>query len=295
MRRNYAFSEAVRLNFVLMRRNWMTWLFIVLLMVCVAGGCLWVQHTNSDISTPAPMDDPLASAVVGGSLALFFAYFFAVFAGGLISTSIALERTSKVEETIFVRLSAAKLAASKYVALTCLLFVFLLILVGELAVFGMSRVVDLRILVRAIGLNQLGGTGYALVLVTTICACSLYAVLYGIAGTFVQDAAEIPMAQLPVTVLLLPAFVASFLAVQNPSGELAHALIFIPFTGPFVLVSQVLSGSGDQLAWIWSMVAFVLFLAAFVAILYWRLRSLSHGHRWALRQSTLRKDIHNEL
>ncbi|WP_294353483.1 ABC transporter permease, partial [uncultured Clostridium sp.] len=71
----------------------------------------------------------------------------------------------------------------------------------------------------------------------------IYTLLYAIVGIFVNDQQEMQFAQLPVTVILVVAFVIAYMTIPNPGSVLSKICIYIPFTAPFLMGNAILNNT----------------------------------------------------
>jgi hypothetical protein len=234
-------------------------------------------------------DVPTAPAA--GMLALFGAYLFSVLCGGLISTHVALERTSRVEEIVLTRLTATRLAAAKFLALGTLVALTVAVLAAEVLALSAVGVIQPGRLLDAIGAGDLTAGNWALIGAAALAGIVLYSLLYGVAGTFVEDQGELQLAQLPITLVLLPSFVAAMMAVEAPAGGLAHWLAFVPTTSPFVVGSRVIAGvaSGGEI--VGSALALAVACLGVGAILRWRLIQPAGGRARRFHPSLRKESI----
>lgn len=228
-----------------MLRSWLLWLMGGILVAAAPTATALLRRSSLwaalDGARSAPRLSPgdRSSIVVG--VVVVFVYAVTLMSGSVITTNVALERTSKVSILVFRLARPAVVVWGKLLAVATLVASAVLIVGAEVAVLAAAGMVPLGGILDAVGL---GGIGVGPALVAGTCAAlgvTLYTVLYAIVGLLVTDSAQLQFAQAPVTVVLIASFTAVFSTLASPSAVLARVLALVPFTSPFMEAGRVIS------------------------------------------------------
>ncbi|MGZ4153289.1 MAG: ABC transporter permease [Actinomycetota bacterium] len=171
---------------------------------------------------------------------------------GFVLTGVVEEKSSRVVEVLLSRVRPTELLAGKIAGIG---------LVG-LAQFAITVVVGLVALSVTHNdvLPDTTGETLASLVFWFVLGYAFYAVLYATAGSLVSRQEETQTISLPMTAILLAAYVASLAATQSPDGTAALIGSLLPPTAPMVMIVRLAHGA---VPW-WQIALSILFMVAAV-------------------------------
>lgn len=167
-------------------------------------------------------------------ISIFVIYLFILLCGGIITGSVALEKTSKVSELLVYRVSPVKIIYSKVLSLFTLLIGIGVVAVFEVGVFNITGLMDVRGFIKNLQLGGIGAGSIGMILGILISGIAVYTILYIIVGMFIQSADQIQFAQFPVAAIALAAYAISILSRTTPDSWIARYSMYVPLFYPFV-------------------------------------------------------------
>lgn len=238
------FLAVVRFNYRRMMRGWMVWFVTALIVGAVCVGAILLRHLPLEQLATGPASDNSRTV---GYVVLFATYIFTLLCGNVITGSVALEATSRVRDLLVHRVSPRRLVFGKITALMLVVAQSVLIGLVSVGVLTAIGVVQWGAVRRLLGVLHLGAAELCTVGVCMLVAMLIYTLLYAIVGILITDEAQLQFAQLPVSLVLLGSFIASFLGLSDPEGSIAHVAALIPTSAPFVVGTLLLAGVASPL------------------------------------------------
>ena len=174
---------------------------------------------------------------------LFIIYCFTLLCGATITNSVATERISKVSDLIVYRVSQVKLIYGKILALFTIVLQLIVAVALEIVILSKTKFIDLDVIFDIFKNFELTSRELWIVAIISLLGIIIYTLLYAIVGIFVNDQQEMQFAQLPVTVILVVAFVIAYMTIPNPGSVLSKICIYIPFTAPFLMGNAILNNT----------------------------------------------------
>ena len=174
----------------------------------------------------------------------FVLYLFILLCGSIITSSVALEKTSRVSELIVYRVSVLKLIYSKVLALYSII---IMILAGVAAEFGIAigiKWIDISSVQSLLANIGFGMKEIAIIVAIIIVGIMVYTVLYIFVGTMIKSAEQIQFSQLPVAVIVLIGFMITVLCRQNMDSTISRICTYIPTFSPFLAVTKLFQANG---------------------------------------------------
>ncbi len=213
----------------------------------------WLRTSNStaDLISRASaaeitvVESTPRKGMIVSMLLLFTIYIFILACGSLITTSVALERTSRVSILVFRHVSPLVVVIAKLAALIVAMLGIVAGLALETTVINILNIVPLSGLLSILGLTSLSGPQQCLVLLCVISGVAIFSMLYAAVGLFVRESAQLQYAQLPVSFVLILVFSLSYTAVLNPSSMTATIAAWFPLSAPMVESGRIISGSSS--------------------------------------------------
>ena len=169
------------------------------------------------------------------TIALALLFVSIAFYGGFLLVGVVQEKSSRVIEVLLSRLRPTELLSGKILGI---------------GLVGLAQVT----LVAAAALGALTISGNAEVPDTTagtvtwivfwfVLGYGFYSVIYATVGSLITRQEEAETTQLPITALLLIAYVLSIQAVQSPDGAAATIGSFLPPTAPMLMIVRIALGA----------------------------------------------------
>ena len=169
----------------------------------------------------------------------FILYLFILLCGSIITSSVALEKTSRVSELIIYRVSVLKLIYSKVLALYSIVILMLAGVGIEFSVAVATKWIDISIVKTLLETAGFGMKEIAIVVGIIIVGIMVYTVLYIFVGTMIKSADQIQFSQLPVAALVLFGFMITVLCRQNEDSLISRICTYIPTFSPFLAVTKL--------------------------------------------------------
>ena len=203
-------------------------------------------------------------------LLLFTVYIFILACGSIITTSVALERTSRVSVMVFRHVNPLTVVMARLTALMVAVTGLLLGVAAEAGTLAALHQLPLIGLARMLRLTSLSAAQWG---VAAVCACGgvvLFAVLYAAVGLFVREPSQLQYAQFPVSFVLVLVFVLSYVAVFNPGSPAAVVAALLPLSAPMVEPGRIVAGQAAPFE-PWASALGVLALLGVVAVVIARI------------------------
>lgn len=172
------------------------------------------------------------------SLVLFYAIYFCAYQ---VSTSITIEKTSKIIETLVTSTTPKIIVLGK---------TFGIGLVGllQLAVFVITAIVSVNVFVDSkmleglIDLSTFTPTLAIISIVYFIFGYALYALMYALTGSTVSKPEEIQSANTPVALVAVIGFYLAYFTMMNPTSQLNQFAALLPISSPFCMPLRIMMG-----------------------------------------------------
>jgi ABC-type Na+ efflux pump permease subunit len=183
--------------------------------------------------------------------------FMSVMTGAMhLLNAIIEEKMSKISEVLLGSVTPVQLLLGKLlgvVAVSLLLtFVYLAGGIYALLSFGRVDLVDPVLI------------GWFLVYL--VCAALMFGAVFLAVGSACSDLKDSQSMVQPAMMLILLAYLASFVVMQAPDSALAVGLSFVPTMTPFVMMLRMVMPPGPPL---WQVLASVALLIGFTALTVW--------------------------
>lgn len=215
------------------------------------------------------------------SIALFFAIYFNALQ---VSTSITLEKTSKIIETLVTSTKPRDIVVGKtlgvgLVGLAQSLLVFGTAVICAFVSLGretLSAIVDLKFLT----------VGLALITVLYfILGYFAYAFLYALTGSTVSKPEDVQSANGPISMIAMVGFYLAYFTLMNPTSGLNKFAALFPFSSAFCVPVRVMMGLATPLELILSIGILILTTAfiAYISIKIYHNAILNYGSKLSFK------------
>jgi ABC-2 type transport system permease protein len=154
---------------------------------------------------------------------------------GFVLVGVVEEKSSRVVEVLLSRVRSGELLAGKIAGIG-------LVGLAQFAITVFVGLVTLSVTHNDVLPDTTGGTLASLVF-WFVLGYAFYAVLYATAGSLVSRQEETQTISLPMTAILLAAYVASIAATRSPDGTAALIGSLLPPTAPMVMIVRLAHGA----------------------------------------------------
>ncbi|MCL2341520.1 MAG: ABC transporter permease [Firmicutes bacterium] len=214
---------------------------------------------------------------------LYFAIFFYSYS---ISSSITSEKTSRVIETLVTSASPANIILGKTISMGILGLLQLLFL-GTISVisfdwFVTSNTAFINNIFTTLNLSPIN---IIILFVYFLLGYLLFAFINAITGTTASKPEDIPLVNLPVSLLLMLSLVLSVFGTFFPDGNFNKFISVFPITSAFAMPGRLLTGYagyGEVIASILCLIIAIAFIA-FLAIRIYSVAILHSGNRLKIK------------
>lgn len=221
-----------------------------------------IQHVTN---VPAPQQVQLGPATDAGRAGIGFAvgvvlYIALLFAGNAIGATVATEKSSRISEVLLAVVRPSQLLVGTVLAVGTTTLLQLVTLAAPPAL--------VQQLTGGPGLPAAAGGDIALAVVWFLLGFVLYAFLFAATAAMVDKVSEVAAAMMPVTAVLIVAYLLGLLVVlPDPNSPAAVALSLFPLSSPLTMPIRWASGlvPGWQLAVAMGLVAVTAVLVALLA------------------------------
>ncbi len=188
-----------------------------------------------DVVVLAPDTSPAGGDVGVGVLVAVVLYIALLFAGTLLASGVAEEKTSRVSEVLLASVRPIELLVGKVVGIG-------LISIVQLAVAAAPALIA-ALAIGAVDVPDATATAVAWGLVWFVVGYLLYAAAYGALGALVGRQQEVGQVTAPLAMLLLAGYLSAAYTASDPGGSLATALSLIPPLSPLVMPVRIAAGT----------------------------------------------------
>ncbi len=226
--------------------------------------------------------------VIGGNIVvmmvlscvLFFAIYFCAFQ---VSSSITIEKTSKIMETLVTSTSPRTIVLGKTIGIG-LVGLFQIILFGTTAIISAKSCLEPEILNQMFDLSNFTPYLAIITLVYFILGYFAYALLYALTGSTVSKPEDIQAANTPVVIVTMIGFYLSYFTLTNPTGELNVVASLLPISSPFCMPLRIMMGlaSGWDVALSIIILLVFCYLVAKIAIKIYSSAILNYGTKMTI-------------
>lgn len=215
------------------------------------------------------------------SMVLFFAIYFCAYQ---VSSSITIEKTSKIVETLVTSTSPRTIVLGKTIGIG-LVGLLQVILFATVAVISAYTFLDPELLNAMLDLSNFTPYLAFIVILYFILGYFMYALLYAVTGSTVSKPEDIQAANTPVALVTMFGFYLAYFTLTNPTGNLNTFAALFPISSPFCMPIRVMMGIASGWEVLLSVVILLITCAiiARVAIKIYSDAILNYGARMSLK------------
>lgn len=215
------------------------------------------------------------------SVLLFFAIYFCAFQ---VSSSITIEKTSKIMETLVTSTSPRSIILGKTIGVGIVGLLQILLFVIT-AIISAKAFLDPAILSSLLDLSNFTVFLAIVTLGYFILGYFGYALLYAVTGSTVAKPEDIQAANTPVAIVTMIGFYLAYFTLMDPTSSLANIAALLPISSPFCMPLRVMMGITNGWEVILSTIILITTCAivAHIAIKIYSNAILNYGSRMSLK------------
>ena len=216
------------------------------------------------------------------SCALFFAIYYCAYQ---VSTSITVEKTSKIIETLVTSTSPRSIVLGKTIGIG---------LVGliQIAVYIIVALICKEVFLEPgaldsiINFNNVTPFLISMTLVYFLLGYAAYALLYALTGSTVSKPEDVQSANGPVAILVIIGFYLAYFTMMNPTSNLNIIASILPISSPFCMPLRIMMGIAETKDIILSIGVLLLtiFIVAKVSIRIYSNAILNYGSKIGMKE-----------
>jgi len=215
------------------------------------------------------------------SCVLFFAIYFCAYQ---VSSSITVEKTSKIIETLVTSTTPRTIVLGKTIGIG-LVGLLQVVLFSVTAIISAYAFLDPELLNAMLDLSNFTPYLAFIVILYFILGYFMYALLYAVTGSTVSKPEDIQAANTPVAIVTMIGFYLAYFTLTNPTGELNTFAALLPISSPFCMPLRVMMGIAS--GWEVALSVFILLITcaitAHIAIKIYSDAILNYGSRMSLK------------
>lgn len=214
------------------------------------------------------------------SVLLFFAVYFCAYQ---VSSSITIEKTSKIMETLVTSTSPRTIILGKTIGIGIVGLLQMLLFVVT-AIISAKLFLNPEILSHLLDLSNFTFYLAAITIIYFILGYFAYALLYALVGSTVAKPEDIQSANMPVAIVTMIGFYLAYFTIMDPTGQLAGIAALLPISSPFCMPLRVMMGIATGWEVVISIVILLIFcaLVAKIAIKIYSNAILNYGTRMTI-------------
>lgn len=215
------------------------------------------------------------------SIVLFFAIFFCAYQ---VSSSITIEKTSKIMETLVTSTSPRTIVLGKTIGIG-------LVGLGQILLFAITAIIsaytflDPELLNSVLDLSNFTPYLAVIMIIYFILGYFAYALLYALTGSTVSKPEDIQSANMPVALLTMFGFYLAYFTLMDPTSSLNTFAALFPFSSPFCMPIRVMMGIASGWEVLLSIVILIVTCAivAHIAIKIYSNAILNYGTKMSFK------------
>lgn len=188
------------------------------------------------------------------SCVLFFAIYFCAYQ---VSSSITIEKTSKIMETLVTSTNPRTIILGKTVGIG-------LVGLGQILLFAITAIasayafLDAELLDTMLDLSNFTPYLAIIMIVYFLLGYLLYALAYALTGSTVSKPEDVQSANTPIALITMLGFYLAYFTLTNPTGDLNFFAAMLPISSPFCMPLRVMMG----IASVWEVLLSIAILVA---------------------------------
>lgn len=214
------------------------------------------------------------------SIVLFYAIYFCAYQ---VSSSITVEKTSKIIETLVTSTSPRNIILGKTIGIGLVGLFQMLLIVGT-AIISANLFLDHALIASMLDLSNITPLLGLVTLIYFILGYFMYAFAYALTGATISKPEDIQAANTPVALLTLVGFYLAYFTLTDPTSGLNSFAAIFPISSPFCMPIRMMMGLATPLEIIISILVLLvtIFIISRIAIKIYSDAILNYGTRLTL-------------
>jgi ABC-2 type transport system permease protein len=217
---------------------------------------------------------------------LFLLYMGVIGFGNMVATEITSEKSSRVMEVLIASVSPLKQMFGKIIGI-CLLGLIQIAIFAAVAAANLSMPHNSKALQNLhLSLSDLPIPLLFYFIIFYLGGFFIYATVFAAVGSLVSRTEEVGQAIMPVTFLIVAAFMIAMFGLNNPTAPFIVAMSYVPFFSPLIMFLRI--GMSTPALWeIWLSIAVLLasiIALAWLAAKIYRTGVLMYGKRPSFKE-----------
>lgn len=245
-----------------------------------------VQISTNNATTAGKTESQMVMSYALVYVMLFMLYIGVIGFGNMVAMEITAEKSSRVMELLITSVSPLKQMFGKIIGI-CLLALSQIALTIVVAIINMSLSGSSK-LIKELNLNwsDLQMSLIVYFLIFYLLGFFIYATVFAAVGSLVSRTEEVGQAIMPVTLLIVAAFMIAMFGLTNPNTAFVVTMSYVPFFSPLIMFLRI--GMSSPPVWeIW--LSIIIQLAsigamAWIAAKIYRTGVLMYGKRPSWRE-----------
>ena len=215
------------------------------------------------------------------AIVLFYAVYFCAFQ---VSSSITIEKTSKIIETLVTSTKPTNIVLGKTLGIG-LVGLLQMVLILATAVLSAKFFMEAQALEAIIDPSSITASLLIITLVYFILGYFTYALMYALTGSTVSKPEEIQSANTPVALITVIGFYLAYFTMMDPTSKLNVLASLLPISSPFCMPFRVMMGLAEAKDVILSIVILIItiIIVAKVAIRIYSNAILNYGTKMSFK------------
>lgn len=215
------------------------------------------------------------------SCILFFAIYFCAYQ---VSTSITVEKTSKIMETLVTSTTPRTIILGKTIGIG-LVGLMQILLFAIVALISAYSFLDSELLNAMFDLSTFTPLLAIIMITYFILGYFMYALLYALTGSTVSKPEDVQSANMPIAFITMIGFYLAYFTLTDPTGNLNFIAALLPISSPFCMPLRVMMGVASTWEVIFSIIILIAACAiiAHIAIKIYSNAILNYGTKMSLK------------
>lgn len=172
------------------------------------------------------------------SIFLFYAIYFCAYQ---VSSSITIEKTSKIIETLVTSTSPKTIVLGKTIGIGIVGLLQLILIIG-VSLLSANLFLDHELINLVLDTSNITLYLGIITIIYFILGYFTFALLYALTGSTVSKPEDIQSANSPIAIIAVAAFYLSYFTMMNPTSNLNTFASMFPLSSPFCMPFRVMMG-----------------------------------------------------
>ena len=215
------------------------------------------------------------------SCVLFFAIYFCAYQ---VSSSITIEKTSKIMETLVTSTNPRTIVLGKTIGIG-LVGLMQIVLFAIVAIISAYSFLNAELLENLFDMSSFTPYLAIIMIIYFILGYFAYALMYALTGSTVSKPEDIQSANTPIAIITMIGFYLAYFTLTDPTGNLNLFAALLPISSPFCMPLRVMMGiaSGWEVAFSIIILVAACAIIAHIAIKIYSNAILNYGTKMSLK------------